>query len=171
MSDVPEESSDVPEEASDSPEEASVAEALRRRIDADPYCELIGVELQSIEPGRAETTLELTSDHCNFHGVPHGGAIFSLADAAFAAASNAAGETAFALEANVSYLEGVEPGTTLVATATETHRSRRTAEYQVTVEAVAGAGASGGDASADASGSERDRIATFRGRVYLPGAG
>ena len=138
---------------------------LRRRIEDDPFCDLVGIELRSIEPGRAVTTLELTTDDCNFHGVPHGGAIFSLADAAFAAASNAAGETALALEANVSYLEGVEPGTTLVATATETHRSRRTAEYQVTVEAIAGADPTG-EEGADGDG---DRIATFRGRVYLPG--
>ena len=76
--------------------------------------------------------------------------MYALADAAFAAASNSRGETAFALETNVSYLDMAEVGTTLVAEATETHAGGRTAEYAVDVTA------------------DGDRIATFRGRVYKP---
>lgn len=72
-------------------------------------------------------------------------------DAAFAAASNAEGEDAFALETNVSYLEAVEVGTTLVATAERTHGGDRTGEYEVVVRTGGG-----------------DRVSTFRGRVYRP---
>jgi acyl-CoA thioesterase len=104
-----------------------------------------------LESGAARTRLEITDELTNFHGTPHGGAIYSLADAAFAAASNSRGKTAVALETNVSYLEAVDVGTELTATATETHGSRRTAEYEVVVVDEAG-----------------DRIATFRARVYKP---
>jgi len=89
----------------------------------------------------------------NLHGTVHGGAIYSLADAAFAAASNSRGETAFALETNISYLDMTETGTTLFASATETHDGRRTAEYRV-----------------DVTGDGDERVATFRGRVYKPDA-
>jgi acyl-CoA thioesterase len=124
---------------------------VRRRIEDDAYCETLGIELRSLEPGTAQTVLEITDELTNFHGTLHGGAIYSLADAAFAAASNARGETALALETNISYLEAVEVGAVLTATATETHVSSRTAEYEVVV--VDG---------------DETRIATFRGRVYRP---
>lgn len=138
---------------------SEVSPADRERIDADPYCATLGIELASIEPGRAVTRLTIDDGLLNFHGTAHGGAIYSLADAAFAAASNALGETALALETNVSYLEGVETGTTLEARATEIHRTRRTASYEVVVVAV-------GDSSAD--GDDANHVATFRGRVYRP---
>jgi acyl-CoA thioesterase len=126
-----------------------VPEDLRERIAGDPYCETLGIDLVALSPGTATTELRITEDLTNFHGTPHGGAIYSLADAAFAAASNSHGATAVALETNVSYLDAVEVGTTLTASAEETHLTRRTAEYEVVVTDE-------GD----------DRIATFRGRVY-----
>lgn len=116
----------------------------------DPYCAFLGIELVSIGSGAATTRLTVTDDHLNFHGVPHGGVVNSIADAAFAAASNADGDDAFALETNISYLEAVEVGTTLIATAERTHETRSTGEYEVVVTA------------------EDERVATFRGRVYRP---
>lgn len=136
----------------------------------DPYCAFLGIELISLGSGSARTRLELAEEHLNFHGVPHGGAINSLADAAFAAASNADGDDAFALETNISFLEAVEIGTTLIASAERTHETRSTGEYEVVVTADAGEG-SDGEAQAgasDGSGVSSERIATFRGRVYRP---
>lgn len=132
-------------------EAEAVSPDLRERIEADPYCATLDIDLVELEPGHARTRLDVTEDILNFHGTVHGGAVYSLADAAFAAASNSHGETAVALETNISYLAAVDAGTTLEATARETHRTNRTAEYEVVV--------------ADDDG---DRIATFRGRVYRP---
>ena len=128
---------------------AGVDADVREHIESDPFCETLGIELVGLEPGHAQTELTITESLLNFHGTPHGGAIYSLADAAFAAASNSHGQTAVALETNISYLEAVETGETLTATATETHDGGRTAEYEIEVT--------------DESDS---RIATFRGRVY-----
>ncbi|MFC7212953.1 hydroxyphenylacetyl-CoA thioesterase PaaI [Saliphagus sp. GCM10025334] len=127
-------------------------DALREHIESDPYCATLGIDLVDFEPGLARTELEVTEDLTNFHGTPHGGAVYSLADAAFAAASNSHGETAVALETNISYLEAVDVGDVLTATAEETHVAGRTAEYEVVVTDEAD-----------------DRIATFRGRVYVLG--
>lgn len=126
----------------------SIDEA-RERIENDPYCATLGIELTTLEPGYARTELAVTDDLTNFHGTPHGGAIYSVADAAFAAASNSRGDPAVALETNVSYLEAVDVGTTVHATAEETHVGGRTAEYEVVV-----------------TDEDDARIATFRGRVY-----
>mgnify|MGYP006287137219 CR=1 FL=1 len=128
-----------------------IPEERRERIAADPFCNSLGIDLVRLEPGVAVTSVEITEDMCNFHGTTHGGLINTLADAAFAAASNSHGDTAFALETNISFLEAADVGDTLLATAEETHLTRRTAEYEVVVETDAG-----------------DRIATFRGRVYRP---
>jgi acyl-CoA thioesterase len=127
----------------------SVPAQLRERIADDPFCATLGVDLVDLGPGTATTSLTVTEDLLNFHGTPHGGAIYSLADAAFAAASNSHGDTAVALETNVSYLSAVDVGTTLTATAEETHLASRTAEYEVVV-----------------TDDDGDRVATFRGRVY-----
>ncbi len=128
----------------------TVSPEREAQIRDDAYCALLGIDLVDISSGTATTRMELTEDHLNFHGIPHGGAINSLADAAFAAASNADGDDAFALETNVSFLEAVDVGTTLTATAERTHETRVTGEYEVVVTAA------------------DDRIATFRGRVYRP---
>ena len=127
-----------------------VDDTLRERIADDAFCEAVGIELASLESGRAETTLTVEERHLNFHGTPHGGAVYALADAAFAAASNSRGETAVALETNVSYLAAAEVGDRLTAVAEETHAGGSTAEYRVEVTA------------------EDERVATFRGRVYKP---
>jgi acyl-CoA thioesterase len=112
----------------------------------------LGVELTALGPGTATTELTVTEDLLNFHGTPHGGAIYSLADAAFAAASNSEGDTALALETNISYFEAVEVGETLTAAAERVHERGRTASYRVAV-----------------TDERDDEIAAFRGRVYRPG--
>jgi acyl-CoA thioesterase len=132
--------------------DADEFEEIRARASADAFCETVGIDLAELDEGYAETTLTVGEEHLNFHGTPHGGAVYTLADAAFAAASNSHGDAAFALETNISYLDAVEVGETLRAVAEETHLGGRTAEYEVVVSDEAG-----------------DRIATFRGRVYKPG--
>jgi acyl-CoA thioesterase len=138
--------------ASDDPVAESVDSDVRERIESDPYCATLGIELRALGPGSATTALTITEELVNFHGTPHGGVLYSLADAAFAAASNSHGDPAVALETNISYLDAVDVGTTVVATATETHLTRRTGEYEVLL-------------TTDDGG---ERLATFRGRVYRP---
>lgn len=137
-------------------DEPTVEADVRERIASDPYCDTLGIDLVDLGVGTARTALTVTEELLNFHGTPHGGAVYSLADAAFAAASNSRGKTALALETNISYLDSVDVGTTLVATAEETHVSGRTAEYEVVVTDDRG------------DGNDVARIATFRGRVYRP---
>ena len=129
-----------------------IPDERREEIAADPFCETLGVELTDLGPGSATTEVTVTDDLLNFHGTPHGGAIYSLADAAFAAASNSEGDTALALETNISYFEAVEVGETLTATAERVHERGRTASYRVAV-----------------TDERDDDIAAFRGRVYRPG--
>lgn len=128
-----------------------VAPDRRQQIADDPFCDLLGIELVDLAPGAATLRLTLTEELVNFHGIPHGGAIYALADAAFAAASNADGRTAIALETNISYLDAVDVGTQLTARAEERHRGGRTGAYAVEVTDQTG-----------------EPVAIFRGRGYEP---
>ena len=82
--------------------------------------------------------MTLTPQMVNFHGIPHGGAIFSLADAAFAAASNSHGQTAVALSMTVQYLAAAKPGARLTAEAQELRKGNRAGFYQIAVKTEGG---------------------------------
>ncbi|WP_051276177.1 hydroxyphenylacetyl-CoA thioesterase PaaI [Desulfovirgula thermocuniculi] len=101
---------------------------------ADPFAAFLGIELVEVGPGFARARMAVTAEMVNAHGTTHGGAIFSLADAAFAAASNSHGVPAVALDMHISYLRKSAPGDVLVATAREENLTRRTGLYRIVVE-------------------------------------
>jgi len=113
--------------------EQDVQQQLLLKFRQDPYAELLGIDVLDVKPGYGLLSMEVRDDMVNFHGIPHGGAIFSLADAAFAAASNSHGQMAVALNIEISYLRMVTPGTRLIAEANEEHLGKRTAQYHITV--------------------------------------
>ena len=69
------------------PEEKMTGEQRILALGACPYAHLMGMEILEARPGFARVTMD-TMGKENFLGVAHGGAIFSLADQAFAAAAN-----------------------------------------------------------------------------------
>ncbi len=112
--------------------------ALRRRIAADPYATWLGARLSGFRPGYARPEMRLGPHHLNFHGGAHGGAIFSLADAAFAAASNSHGVAAVAVSMSIHYTGRVRAGDRLVAEATEERCGSRIGFYRIVVRTAAG---------------------------------
>jgi len=113
-------------------------ERLRRLIASDPYACSLGIELLELRPGYSRLAMVLRAAMVNFHGAPHGGAIFSLADAAFAAAANSHGEAAVALTMTIHYLSTVPPGTRLLAEGRELRRGRQAGFYRIEVTTEAG---------------------------------
>jgi acyl-CoA thioesterase len=106
---------------------------LKSRIEADPFARFLGIELVELGQGYSRMAMTLQPQMVNFHGIPHGGAIFSLADAAFAAASNSHGQVAVALSMTINYRTAVSPGTRLLAEAVEVSLGGRTGLYRITV--------------------------------------
>ena len=86
-----------------------------------------------VEPGYCRASLTVTSQMLNFHRITHGGVIFSLGDIAFAAACNALGQKAVALNISVSFLRPTGVGDHLVAEAREIETAGSTALYTITV--------------------------------------
>ena len=83
--------------------------------------------------------MEIAPQHLNSAGSLHGGAIFSLADAALSVPANSHGDLALAIEVSVSFCRAVKEGA-LVADALEVADSPRLASYRIDVQEEAGAG-------------------------------
>jgi acyl-CoA thioesterase len=113
-------------------------EEIREHVSRDPFAHFLGIDLLELKAGYSKVAMTVAEHMLNFHGIPHGGAIFALADAAFAAASNSHGQAAVALNVNISYLAAVPVGTRLYAEATEENLGRRTALYRLSVTAADG---------------------------------
>ena len=102
-------------------------------IQKDPFASFLGAKVEIVGPGHSRASLTVTDDMVNFHGITHGSVVFALSDFAFAAAGNSHGQTAVALNANISFLKATKPGDELVAEAEEQHVGGRTALYEITV--------------------------------------
>lgn len=102
----------------------------------DQLARFLGIELVTVQPGFCQTRLKLGAHLVNGHGLPHGAAVFALADVAFAGACNSGGLTALALSMDVHFLTAAHPNATLTAQAREVHQGGRTAlcHIQVTDE-------------------------------------
>jgi acyl-CoA thioesterase len=98
----------------------------------DRLAAMLGIELVEAEPGRAIVRMTLRPEHHNALGIAHGGTIFSLADFAFAVASNACGTAAVAINVTISYMKAVSEGV-LTARAEEVGAGKRLGTYLVRV--------------------------------------
>jgi len=105
---------------------------LMELLKNDRFAAYIGIELVKVEPGYAMVKMEISEKHLNGANIIQGGAIFTLADFAFAAASNACGHVTVGINANISYFQA-STGKTLIAEAKEVAVSRKISNYIVQV--------------------------------------
>jgi acyl-CoA thioesterase len=123
-------------------------EELKQFFKKDRFAALSGVELLSVAPGQARASMRLHPHHLNGMGTVMGGAIFTLADFAFAAASNSHGTAAVAINVSISFLKAAQTGT-LWADAREMAKNFKLGAYTVEVRDDAG-----------------DLVALFQGMAY-----
>jgi acyl-CoA thioesterase len=123
---------------------------IRQKITADPYAKHMGIELVELKKGYAKLKMTVKEHMVNFHGIPHGGAIFTLADQAFAASCNSHGTVAVALNVNISFLAAATVGSVLYAEGKEINRTRRTGLYQIEI-----------------TNQENQLLANFQGLAYI----
>ena len=106
--------------------------SLRKFFANDRYASLTGAEIVKIAPGYCLCKLVVTEKHLNAVNVIQGGAIFTLADYAFAIASNSGGQLALAIDVNISFLSA-RSGGILYAEAKELAKPGRIGAYEVKV--------------------------------------
>ncbi len=111
---------------------------LKTFFGADRFAARNGIVLLEVSEGAARARLTVGPEPLNAAGVVQGGAVFTLAAFAFAAASNSRGHVALAIEAHVTFLRPVRTGS-LLAEAREEGGSRRLSTCTVRVTDEAGA--------------------------------
>jgi len=113
--------------------EKKVFNALFKRVEREPYAQLLGLRLKKVDKGYSLVEMEIREEMQNILGSTHGGAIFSLLDEAFETASNSHGTIAVALNMNVTFIAPPSPGEVLQAEAKEINLTPRTATYLINV--------------------------------------
>jgi len=108
-----------------------IEKAIFKQIEKEPFGKKFGMKLIDVHEGYAKVEMRFTQDLENMFGMAHGGAIFSLIDAAFEIASNSHGTMAVALNMNINYLASPEKGAILTAEAREINRTKKTAAYDI----------------------------------------
>ncbi len=93
----------------------------------------LGMEIDSVAPGRAVLSMTVADSMVNGHGMCHGGFIFALADSAFAFACNSHGHAAVAQHCAITFLRPGRRGERLTAEAVERSRAGRGGLYDVRV--------------------------------------
>ena len=91
-----------------------------------------GISLVSIGIGTATSEMTVADNHLNGVNIIQGGALFTLADFAFAAASNSHGRIAVATNASISFFKGVSSGM-LTAFAKELNSGKTLSHYSVDI--------------------------------------
>ena len=98
----------------------------------DQFARHVGIELITAKPGWAQVKMLIQPLHLNGAGTVHGGAIFTLADFAFAVASNSHGQLAMGINTSTAFLKAARSGS-LYGEAEEISLNRRLGNYQVKI--------------------------------------
>lgn len=120
-------------------------------FDKDAFAKMCGITIVAVSPGHAICEMPITPNHLNGLQSVHGGAIFTLADFAFALACNSRGMPAVAINAHISYFKGVAAGV-LRAEVKEISNHPRLGTYLI-----------------DVTDQQGDRVAMFQGTSYRKG--
>lgn len=116
--------------------------------DHDLFAKHNGMQIVEVAPGYAKATMELQEHHLNGVRVAQGGAIFTLADLAFAAACNSHGTVAVAVNVSITFMQAATSGT-LVAEAREVALNPKLSNCYITV-----------------TDEQQRTVATFQGLAY-----
>lgn len=109
-------------------------EEIRERFKKDTFAsDALGATIESVDENSAVCSVVLNSIHCNGLGEVMGGAIYTLADFAFAVASNYKQVPTVTQTSQISYL-GKTKGDKLIATAKMVKSGKSTCFYIVEVK-------------------------------------
>jgi acyl-CoA thioesterase len=118
----------------------------------DTFSQWLGLEIITLNPGKCVVKAKITSSMLNGFEICHGGITFSIADSAFAFASNSRGIQALSIETSISHIKKVQPEDTITAMAIEKNLSERFGHYEVIL-----------------TNQHNETIAIFKGTVYRTG--
>ena len=109
-------------------------EEIRNRFKNDHFAtDVTGIVIDSVQPGKAVCSITLEERHMNENNVPMGGAVFTLADFAFAIAANGYSERkTVSQNVSITFLAPAK-GKRLIAEASCLREGHTTALYMADV--------------------------------------
>ena len=99
----------------------------------DYFAETLSMKVLEAKDGYAKVSMKIKKIHTNALGFTHGGAIFSLADYAFAQACNFGDNVAVAVQVSINFLKPSVEDDTLTAEVSRVSDGKTMGLYQVTV--------------------------------------
>jgi len=105
---------------------------LEEFLKGDKFANAAGIELLEVSNGYAKCRMLIQPMHLNGGGVCQGGAIFTLADLAFAAAVNTHARLTFSITSNINFFRSESKGY-LYAEAREVFNHKRLANCEVNI--------------------------------------
>lgn len=118
----------------------------------DAFSKWLGIKVIEITDGECKLQMIVRKDMLNGFYIAHGGITYSLADSAFAFASNSIGYQAVSIETSISHVNKVIEGDVLTASTSRIHKSRKFASYAISIV-----------------NQEDALVANFKGTVYYTG--
>ena len=106
---------------------------ILKNVKNDKFAQLLGIEILDASPGYALVEMKIEDKHKNGINIVQGGAIFTLADYAFAIACNADGSTTVGINASISYFKAPQ-GTYIRAEAREESKNKKICGYKVEIK-------------------------------------
>lgn len=106
---------------------------ITERVTNDPYAKFLGMTVDEVKEGYAKVSMDVTDNMLNIHGTANGGVIFSLADAAFAIASNTYDQQAVGINVNMNFISAGFSNDRLIAFAKEVSKNPKLGFYHMEV--------------------------------------
>ncbi len=107
-------------------------ERARKVFAGNYFAQWIGCDIDAVAPGYARCSMELRPEHNNALGRVMGGAVYTLADFAYAVASNFDRDVFVTSSSDIRFLRAAT-GTRLVAEAREVRSGRRSCLFEVEI--------------------------------------
>ena len=92
---------------------------LKEYLGNDRFAINTGCVIEEVAEGYSKVKMVVGEQHLNAGGVCQGGALFTLADFAFAAAVNSHGQLTFSINTTISFVSSAKAGDVLTAEARE----------------------------------------------------
>jgi acyl-CoA thioesterase len=106
---------------------------FRDKVEKEPVGRFFGMKLLDLSPGQARVSMKLRPEYLTFNGYIFGGIITSIADQAFACATNSMGRPSIATQFNVHFIAAAAPGDELIAEGKVLRKGRRVDVCEIAV--------------------------------------
>ena len=121
-------------------------------FEKDAFSQWMGIQIIEIKPGYCRLLAVIRPDMLNGFSICHGGVTFSIADSAFAFASNSHGIQSVSIETSISHTKRVNAGDSIIAEAIEKSLTEKLGIYEVVLK-----------------NQQNDVVALFKGTVFRTG--